>query len=122
MIRRPPRSTLFPYTTLFRSFLQLHQQIGCPRLVAPSELLAVSSPIHHRKSILLRILYIFSHAPCLLFLNPYSMDQCLTSCFFPCLSCIYSLTICIVQGCLLSRLSQGSVQYSGNRSEDIHLF
>src|SRR5256885_10700944 len=23
MIRRPPRSTLFPYTTLFRSFLQL---------------------------------------------------------------------------------------------------
>ena len=22
MIRRPPRSTLFPYTTLFRSFLQ----------------------------------------------------------------------------------------------------
>src|SRR5437588_9066066 len=25
MIRRPPRSTLFPYTTLFRSFL-----LGCP--------------------------------------------------------------------------------------------
>src|SRR2546427_6018469 len=24
MIRRPPRSTLFPYTTLFRSLLQLH--------------------------------------------------------------------------------------------------
>src|SRR2546430_12581811 len=24
MIRRPPRSTLFPYTTLFRSFNQLH--------------------------------------------------------------------------------------------------
>src|SRR3712207_8936214 len=24
MIRRPPRSTLFPYTTLFRSFLVLH--------------------------------------------------------------------------------------------------
>src|SRR5437588_11906089 len=23
MIRRPPRSTLFPYTTLFRSFLQI---------------------------------------------------------------------------------------------------
>src|SRR3712207_7812842 len=28
MIRRPPRSTLFPYTTLFRSFSsQLHSQI-----------------------------------------------------------------------------------------------
>src|SRR5687768_17986250 len=24
MIRRPPRSTLFPYTTLFRSWLKLH--------------------------------------------------------------------------------------------------
>src|SRR3712207_7456185 len=24
MIRRPPRSTLFPYTTLFRSWLSLH--------------------------------------------------------------------------------------------------
>src|SRR5687767_15409038 len=29
MIRRPPRSTLFPYTTLFRSF-------PCPRLRSPS--------------------------------------------------------------------------------------
>src|SRR3712207_7141969 len=26
MIRRPPRSTLFPYTTLFRSRLRLHDQ------------------------------------------------------------------------------------------------
>src|SRR5256885_2943039 len=35
MIRRPPRSTLFPYTTLFRSALDhawpvvLHDDIGC---------------------------------------------------------------------------------------------
>src|SRR5256885_5113035 len=28
MIRRPPRSTLFPYTTLFRSGLELAQQRG----------------------------------------------------------------------------------------------
>src|SRR5437588_1751259 len=28
MIRRPPRSTLFPYTTLFRSDLQLQRQTG----------------------------------------------------------------------------------------------
>src|SRR5256885_10686370 len=27
MIRRPPRSTLFPYTTLFRSFLNLAGQV-----------------------------------------------------------------------------------------------
>src|SRR3712207_7557111 len=31
MIRRPPRSTLFPYTTLFRScFMQLHKVILAP--------------------------------------------------------------------------------------------
>src|SRR2546427_9687281 len=27
MIRRPPRSTLFPYTTLFRSLLQLRKEL-----------------------------------------------------------------------------------------------
>src|SRR5260221_6723945 len=31
MIRRPPRSTLFPYTTLFRSTLSFHAWYpGCP--------------------------------------------------------------------------------------------
>src|SRR2546426_5674791 len=29
MIRRPPRSTLFPYTTLFRSKVRKHQLAGC---------------------------------------------------------------------------------------------
>src|SRR5258707_6673035 len=28
MIRRPPRSTLFPYTTLFRSLRRLDQEVG----------------------------------------------------------------------------------------------
>src|SRR5258706_12883108 len=28
MIRRPPRSTLFPYTTLFRSHGKLHQRLA----------------------------------------------------------------------------------------------
>src|SRR3712207_6991082 len=35
MIRRPPRSTLFPYTTLFRSHLPQHgfcQVVPCPHL------------------------------------------------------------------------------------------
>src|SRR5260221_10934932 len=27
MIRRPPRSTLFPYTTLFRSFPKAHERL-----------------------------------------------------------------------------------------------
>src|SRR2546425_3388511 len=30
MIRRPPRSTLFPYTTLFRSVARSHCGIGVP--------------------------------------------------------------------------------------------
>src|SRR5947199_7252337 len=30
MIRRPPRSTLFPYTTLFRSIREHSQVRGCP--------------------------------------------------------------------------------------------
>src|SRR2546430_12583780 len=37
MIRRPPRSTLFPYTTLFRS--QVPTQIVRERTIAPSEVL-----------------------------------------------------------------------------------
>src|SRR2546426_8801434 len=28
MIRRPPRSTLFPYTTLFRSLRKLHKSVN----------------------------------------------------------------------------------------------
>src|SRR2546425_12030268 len=35
MIRRPPRSTLFPYTTLFRSFLGLG---AGPKLISEAEL------------------------------------------------------------------------------------
>src|SRR3712207_8525154 len=33
MIRRPPRSTLFPYTTLFRSMIQAKGRLGWQRLV-----------------------------------------------------------------------------------------
>src|SRR5256885_5396665 len=36
MIRRPPRSTLFPYTTLFRS------EAGGDRLTSPDEMLAAA--------------------------------------------------------------------------------
>src|SRR5260370_2833934 len=50
MIRRPPRSTLFPYTTLFRSF----QHIFLPwlRLVAPmstSNWYKIWSHLHRKK-------------------------------------------------------------------------
>src|SRR5438270_6886702 len=39
MIRRPPRSTLFPYTTLFRSTIQRH-------LALCSTTLRTNSPVH----------------------------------------------------------------------------
>src|SRR3712207_8968285 len=42
MIRRPPRSTLFPYTTLFRSF-------GHPLLVLP--LLEQGERLHHLRTV-----------------------------------------------------------------------
>src|SRR2546427_3733080 len=31
MIRRPPRSTLFPYTTLFRSLIEKDEGVAVPR-------------------------------------------------------------------------------------------
>src|SRR2546429_5999618 len=43
MIRRPPRSTLFPYTTLFRSVLRRTGRTRCGFL--PSALLTWLSPI-----------------------------------------------------------------------------
>src|SRR5260370_26417039 len=35
MIRRPPRSTLFPYTTLFRSLLQFGDEVDARRVGKP---------------------------------------------------------------------------------------
>src|SRR2546429_3212399 len=40
MIRRPPRSTLFPYTTLFRS-----AQVPLPLLARPGQLLAFGQQV-----------------------------------------------------------------------------
>src|SRR5207248_5808515 len=36
MIRRPPRSTLFPYTTLFRSLGDQRREIGADAAVGPA--------------------------------------------------------------------------------------
>src|SRR5947207_4659956 len=35
MIRRPPKSTLFPYTTLFRSADNQYESSDIPKLIAP---------------------------------------------------------------------------------------
>src|SRR5260221_5599066 len=51
MIRRPPRSTLFPYTTLFRSLLHApilrgpHQKVRLRRATCLKELEHIGSPI-----------------------------------------------------------------------------
>src|SRR3712207_9247329 len=37
MIRRPPRSTLFPYTTLFRSRRELAREVGADAAFEPGE-------------------------------------------------------------------------------------
>src|SRR3712207_7711698 len=42
MIRRPPRSTLFPYTTLFRSFAAIYDTMA-PRDDKPAQLEDVKS-------------------------------------------------------------------------------
>src|SRR3712207_9277052 len=50
MIRRPPRSTLFPYTTLFRSREQPPREGGVPchlRLAADDDVLEGRAPGHH---------------------------------------------------------------------------
>src|SRR3712207_7608103 len=48
MIRRPPRSTLFPYTTLFRSDSAVHARGGgnAARKVAPGSLVELFCRVH----------------------------------------------------------------------------
>src|SRR3712207_8383695 len=56
MIRRPPRSTLFPYTTLFRSFRRLfdgqhlaaHEKLGLQFLEMFEYLAEVAVTLHER--------------------------------------------------------------------------
>src|SRR5438309_10167006 len=46
MMRRPPRSTLFPYTTLFRSGL-VRQLAGCRELRAERLQKKLTAPVRH---------------------------------------------------------------------------
>src|SRR5258708_25664770 len=46
MIRRPPRSTLFPYTTLFRSLLR---RVGVDRGAPRAVLLGAGARLQHRQ-------------------------------------------------------------------------
>src|SRR2546421_7512625 len=53
MIRRPPRSTLFPYTTLFRSIFPLpfgERSGGCPKRLCCSQPSTLQGLSHKRRS------------------------------------------------------------------------
>src|SRR5690348_17809207 len=52
MIRRPPRSTLFPYTTLFRSAPQRHQ---VPQWTSLADLDADAERVHRSERALVRV-------------------------------------------------------------------
>src|SRR3989442_9892867 len=45
MIRRPPRSTLFPYTTLFRSITYRHASNAWARCGAAATIATLASPV-----------------------------------------------------------------------------
>src|SRR5438874_8791389 len=51
MIRRPPRSTLFPYTTLFRSGLCLHLGRGGPAAETGGGVRAVRAAVQRRRRV-----------------------------------------------------------------------
>src|SRR3712207_8638288 len=51
MIRRPPRSTLFPYTTLFRSKTQLQKGAMAGRLASQGKLLRDDPGFHSYNTI-----------------------------------------------------------------------
>src|SRR2546427_3751155 len=54
MIRRPPRSTLFPYTTLFRSVGIPHQRIAVgllARHVLVADGAPRAGPVHHQHAL-----------------------------------------------------------------------
>src|SRR2546427_10780058 len=48
MIRRPPRSTLFPYTTLFRSVVQLEAGHQIPAVPAARQRIALAVGLVHQ--------------------------------------------------------------------------
>src|SRR2546422_5720021 len=52
MIRRPPRSTLFPYTTLFRSLNKKSSSISTPSLIPPQPRLLLSTSCSQTSSAL----------------------------------------------------------------------
>src|ERR1044071_10290483 len=55
MIRRPPRSTLFPYTTLFRSLATAFRRFGMPILVLATLAVSVCRSEEHTSELQSRV-------------------------------------------------------------------
>src|SRR3712207_7223412 len=55
MIRRPPRSTLFPYTTLFRSILDHTFRRPCIQTSGPQQVWIQISIQYHLQCLILRV-------------------------------------------------------------------
>src|SRR2546426_4478290 len=51
MIRRPPRSTLFPYTTLFRSPVPLMTSQAIATVINPMRLKAIAKPTNQPREV-----------------------------------------------------------------------
>src|SRR2546422_6576465 len=56
MIRRPPRSTLFPYTTLFRSLVPVPDLLQARMITQRQQIHAVKPPRLQERDILRRII------------------------------------------------------------------
>src|SRR5256885_9675304 len=63
MIRRPPRSTLFPYTTLFRSRFRRKDQLAARRAVLRfgSRLVVIDQALHAEASRPVRVVRVRDH-------------------------------------------------------------
>src|SRR5256884_7630861 len=54
MIRRPPRSTLFPYTTLFRSCVAESDSAALTKIIEPIDLVSASAKSETQQVLTLR--------------------------------------------------------------------
>src|SRR5256885_16988538 len=102
MIRRPPRSTLFPYTTLFRSVGHIAQVKGTQQM-ADIRGLTVSHPVLGW-GLVLGVITIVGLPPMGIFMSEFLI---LTSTFarVPALAVVLGLGILVALGALLYRLN-----------------
>src|SRR4029434_6974447 len=93
MIRRPPRSTLFPYTTLFRSWPPTHTAHGSGRAVCVCLCVCVRSEEHTSE------LQSHLNLVCRLLLE--KIRVCVCVCVFVFVVVVVCVPCCVVSACVL---------------------